>query len=105
MELPKRKTTRLSNYDYNTPGYYFITICTKEKQKLLCHIVGTGLPDGPKVRFTQQGEIVRNQLQDMKNFYDDIRIDKHVIMPNHIHLLLHVFESDSRPSGRPMSLS
>ena len=41
MALPKRKHTRLQQYDYNTPGYYFITICTKGKQKLLCDIVGT----------------------------------------------------------------
>ena len=47
MDLPKRKTTRLPDYDYSSPGYYFITVCTKGKQKLLCDIVGTGLPDGP----------------------------------------------------------
>ena len=47
MDKPKRKTIRLKEYDYNTPGYYFITFCTKDKKKLLCDIVGTGLLDGP----------------------------------------------------------
>ena len=33
--LPKRKKIRLQNYDYSEPGAYFITICTKNKEKLL----------------------------------------------------------------------
>ena len=27
-----RKTIRLQNYDYSQNGYYFVTICTKDKQ-------------------------------------------------------------------------
>lgn len=34
MELPKRKPTRLKGYDYTTPGAYFITICTHNREKL-----------------------------------------------------------------------
>ena len=34
-ELPKRKRTRLINYDYSQNGACFITICTKDKRKLL----------------------------------------------------------------------
>ena len=33
-ELAKRKTIRLKNYDYSQNGYYFITICTKERQPI-----------------------------------------------------------------------
>ena len=33
--LPKRKDIRLKDYDYSEPGAYFITICTKNKEKLL----------------------------------------------------------------------
>ena len=39
-ELPKRKKNRLENYDYSKTGAYFITICTKDKQKLFSEIVG-----------------------------------------------------------------
>ena len=38
--LPKRKTPRLSKFDYSTPGTYFITICTKDKKQILSDIVG-----------------------------------------------------------------
>ena len=33
--LPKRKNIRLKEYNYSEPGAYFITICTKNKEKLL----------------------------------------------------------------------
>ena len=33
--FPQRKRTRLKNFDYSTNGMYFVTICTKEKQKIL----------------------------------------------------------------------
>lgn len=35
MELPKRKPNRLKKYDYSTPGYYFVNICTKDKKPML----------------------------------------------------------------------
>ena len=46
-ELPNRKPTRLQNFDYNSVGAYFITICTQDKQKILSHIVGTVGDAGP----------------------------------------------------------
>ncbi len=45
--LPKRKSTRISKYDYNTTGAYFITICTKNRSKLLSRIVGGDVLDAP----------------------------------------------------------
>lgn len=32
MNLPKRKNIRLGGFDYNLPGIYFITLCTKERK-------------------------------------------------------------------------
>ena len=43
--LPKRKPMRLKNYDYNTQGAYFITICTQNRKEILSNIVvGTPVP-------------------------------------------------------------
>ena len=39
-ELPVRKDIRLKNYDYSSPGAYFITICTENRKQLLSKIVG-----------------------------------------------------------------
>jgi len=38
MDLPKRKPIRLKDYDYSTPGAYFITICVKERKAILSNI-------------------------------------------------------------------
>ena len=38
--FPIRKPTRLKEYDYSSPGAYFITICVKNRKQLLGHIVG-----------------------------------------------------------------
>ena len=40
MKLSERKNNRLEEYDYSQTGAYFITICVKERKKLLSKIVG-----------------------------------------------------------------
>ena len=32
--LPKRKPIRIEDYDYSTPGAYFITVCTANREKI-----------------------------------------------------------------------
>ena len=91
MNLPKRKPTRLKEYDYSTPGAYFITICTKDRKQLLSRIiVGTGVLDCPQNILTNFGEIANKHLINMSNFYENIKIEKYVVMPNHIHLLARI---------------
>ena len=93
MQYPIRKTIRLPGYDYNTPGWYFITICTKGKEKLLCEIQTKSIMDGAKPIYSNYGSIACKQLDNMAHLYQGISLDKYVVMPNHIHLLLHVDES------------
>ena len=91
MTLPKRKPTRLKEYDYSTPGMYFITICTKDKKKILSNIVvGDGVLDVPQNILSDYGKVVEKYLLQMNDFYNHITVDKYVIMPNHIHLILSI---------------
>ena len=56
MDLPERKPMRLKEYDYSTPGAYFITICTRERECILSRIlVGAGVLDGPRVELSSCG--------------------------------------------------
>ena len=50
MELRKRKTNRLREYDYSQNGVYFITICTKNRHEILCKIVDSGYIGNDKSR-------------------------------------------------------
>ena len=36
--IPQRKSTRLKYFDYSTLGAYFITICTRDRMKILSEI-------------------------------------------------------------------
>ena len=48
-ELQKRKRNRLKEFDYSSNGAYFITVCTKDRAKILSNItVGDGALDVPK---------------------------------------------------------
>lgn len=89
MELPKRKPNRLKNFDYSTPGCYFITICTKEKRCILGQVVGGGALDAPKIQLSTIGKIVDRHILG-GNRIAGMSIIKYVIMPNHIHMLLQV---------------
>lgn len=86
--LPKRKHPRLKDYDYSRNGYYFVTIST-EKNKPILSKVGRGLaPAENKIFLTQIGKIAEWQLFELEKRFSYVRIDKHVIMPTHIHAII-----------------
>lgn len=87
MELQTRKPNRLENYDYSQKGHYFITICTANKEKILCNIVGEGLCALPKINLTKIGKCIDDALKYINENYD-AEILKYAIMPNHIHLII-----------------
>ena len=97
MDYQKRKRIRLETYDYSTPGAYFITICTREKRCILSKItVGADALGGPRAILTNAGRIVEKYILST-NKIPDIRVDKYVIMPNHIHMILFVEQIDGPP--------
>lgn len=89
MNLPKRKLTRLKEYDYSQPGAYFVTICTQNRKQLFeIENVGNDLRVVPPV----QNQIVHKWLEQTENKFSNIKIDKYVIMPNHIHIIAVITE-------------
>ncbi len=58
--LPKRKRLRLQNYDYSTPGAYFLTICTYNRKCTLSHVVGA-IHESPETKLTQDNAIRSNR--------------------------------------------
>ena len=96
MELPKRKSIRLSDYDYSTPGAYFVTICTKDRKCILSNLtVGADALGGPRLQLTDTGKIVEQYILSTHRM-TSFRVEKYVVMPNHIHLILWI---ESGPPG------
>ena len=90
MTLPQRKSPRLKDFDYSTNGKYFVTVCTHEKKKLLSSIeyVGEGLCALPQIKLTEIGKIVEESIRFTGENTEGVVIEKYIIMPNHIHLLI-----------------
>ena len=94
-KLPSRKSMRLPGYDYSKAGYYFVTICAKDQAKLFGNIVGTTVPGRPHerqpvepcVQLTELGSYIDSAIM-YYNMNSIILIDKYIIIPNHIHMIV-----------------
>jgi len=94
--LPIRKTSpRLKNYDYSTPGMYFVTINTHRNIPTFGHITQT------KMQLKPAGEIVQNTWQNLPNVYPGLQLDTFIVMPNHLHGIL--FLTDKNPNTKSVS--
>ena len=78
MSYYSRKSPRLPQYDYTNENYYFVTICTHEKKCLF------GLPKSQ----TNIGKLAQKHLNTIFSHYSCVKIDKFVVMPNHVHMIV-----------------
>lgn len=85
MEKQNRKLNRLEYYDYSQNGAYFVTICTQDRKPVLGTIVGDGFPVPNQI-----GEIAEEYIRRISEKYSEVTVDRYVIMPDHIHILLRI---------------
>ncbi|MBU0670655.1 transposase [Patescibacteria group bacterium] len=83
----KIESTRLKNWEYSNPGYYFITICTYDRQNYF------GKIKNQKMVFSKIGKITENCLIQIPNHFKNIKLDKFVVMPNHIHVIIRIMNN------------
>ena len=94
MIKQERKKLRLADYEYSQPGAYFVTVCTKNKACILSTIVGIDDHIDPYPQLTHIGSVCDKYLREIPG------IGSYVIMPNHIHMMLHI--SADIPGDGPM---
>lgn len=97
MDLRARKENRLQGYDYSENGAFFITACVKDRLNLMW--VNRG-ENGENVRndselrisyeLSTAGRIVDKAIKNIPVIYKGVRVEKYVIMPNHIHMILSI---------------
>lgn len=78
MNLPKRKATRLQNYDYSNNNYYFVTICTHEKKCIF----------GDIHELNTMGYIAKTEMENLENHHHGVYVENFIIMPNHVHAII-----------------
>ena len=76
--LPKRKNTRLKEFDYTQSSYYFVTICMKNRNEFFSHIVNSELI------LTEFGKILDDVWNNLPKYYN-VELDYYIVMPDHFH--------------------
>lgn len=76
-----RRSIRLRDYDYSSPGEYFITICTQNRECLFGEVV-----DGEMV-LNEFGKIAHDEWLQTEKLRNNVELDVFVIMPNHMHAI------------------
>jgi putative transposase len=76
------ESPRLKNWDYSSPGIYFITICTVHHNKFFGKIANN------QMELSEMGVIAQECLSEIPKHFPKIRLNDFVIMPNHVHLLI-----------------
>ena len=79
MPMKERKLNRLKDYNYSQDGYYFVTICTKDRKEFF------GRVKEEKMNLNNYGEIVNQCWYELPKHYLNCSLDSFVIMPNHFH--------------------
>lgn len=105
MDYFERKRNRLRDFDYSSYGAYFVTICTMDKQCILSH-VHRQRDDftPPQIVLTDVGHVAEREILRFSKIYPAVTVDRYVIMPNHIHMILFI-ENIENETAAPPSLS
>ena len=98
-ELPKRKPNRLQGYDYSQNGAYFITVCTKGRSELFGEIPVGAASCRPWL--TDLGEIVETEISSLSKTYANVTVDCHIVMPNHVHMIIIANNDNGRQNAAP----
>ena len=74
-----RRSIRLQGYDYSWPGWYYVTVCVRDRQCVLGKVIAD------KIGLNQFGEVTQKCWEWLPRQYSYVELDDFVIMPNHIH--------------------
>ena len=116
-EFPKRKPTRIKNFDYSSTGAYFVTICIRDRMNILSEIVKTDLaateeimnsavgeglaPPEFTIKLKPCGKVVEEQLRLIETRFPSVSVEDYIIMPDHIHAVIFLHNNAGGASPSP----
>ncbi len=83
-EKYRSESHRLKDRDYSSSGFYFVTVNTQNRQQFFGEI-NSGI-----MTLSPVGQLVAEKINYMQTRHPNVRIDDFVIMPNHVHLVVHL---------------
>ena len=93
LQIHHKRSIRLKGYDYSQPGWYFITICIKNRQMLFGEVADE------KIVLNKWGKLAEKEWQKTSEIRKNIKLDQYVIMPNHIHGIIGIVDEDDFSKG------
>jgi putative transposase len=84
-------SARLTGWDYNACGYYFVTFCTKDRQPLLGRVM-----EGD-IFLTRAGEIVKEEILRTPAVRPNVKVDTWIVMPDHVHSIIIISDINITP--------
>lgn len=97
---------RLTGYDYSSRGWYFITICTKNRVQYFGEIVpgetpdpGVSLSQSAKIQLSDIGQIADKYWNEIPVHFPHVNLDAFQIMPDHIHGIIQITTLHTPDSG------
>ena len=102
--LTRKSQTRLKGYDYSQSNYYFITTCAENHKEWFGKIKNN------EMVLNSHGQICRQHLENLPNYYNNIEIGTFIIMPNHVHAIIIIGNHNSNKlsdigNGQALGLS
>ncbi|MEA1978973.1 MAG: transposase [Chloroflexota bacterium] len=81
------ESARLRLWDYTSPGWYFVTVCTKQFN------IYFGKIDHGGIIMNDLGQTANQYWADIPEHHDNTAIDEFIVMPNHIHGIIIIAET------------
>lgn len=106
--MNRRHTRRAWWHDYRSRSIYLITINKRKDGApfgVLCGDwrVPVGFPGSPYVQYSETGKILSAAMKLVPDIFPNTRLLQYIIMPDHIHILIHVMAETPEPLGRYVS--
>ena len=94
--VPIKRYRRFHGYDYGRGARLFLTTGLAEREPVLGRVewVDGG---GTRVVLSEAGEAVQRALLETPRFVPAVALERYVIMPDHVHLLVRLWAGDAAP--------
>jgi REP-associated tyrosine transposase len=93
MNQKNRKSPRCPNWDYCSPGFYYVTIITKNRERFFGYI------ENKKMQLSENGEWAEKIWDEIPNHFPMVKLGAFVVMPDHVHGILEISKSYGFPVG------
>lgn len=82
------QSARLQNWDYGWNAPYFVTICTANRKLFFGNVMDD------KMNLSEIGEIADKYWLEIPEHFPFVKLDVHVVMPNHVHGIVIIDKPD-----------